>query len=281
MCEFCTKHGEGKRWYLQARNYSDDLLSDARRRRLVEDFFSQPEALARSAARLDKLAQAPRFVQSIVRRLVTRKMKRDHFGQVVPLEEVEKIFGLVNSIVRVSCICRYATLGEDKRTCYGVSLGPDGGAFAEILRELPESFFSGPDTSGLETLTREEALAAFRSHEEEGLCHTIWTFRTPFIGGVCNCDRSDCLAMRSTVSHDLPLMFRAEFVAEVDPDACIGCRECMRLCQFGAITYSAARGKAVVDQRWCTGCGVCRAACSENAIRLKDRASSPVAAKLW
>ena len=26
MCEFCTKHGEGKKWYLQMKNYSRELL---------------------------------------------------------------------------------------------------------------------------------------------------------------------------------------------------------------------------------------------------------------
>jgi hypothetical protein len=33
MCEFCHTHGESKKWYLQAKNYCDDLLSDALRRR--------------------------------------------------------------------------------------------------------------------------------------------------------------------------------------------------------------------------------------------------------
>jgi hypothetical protein len=26
MCEFCVQHGEGKQWYLQMKNYSDELL---------------------------------------------------------------------------------------------------------------------------------------------------------------------------------------------------------------------------------------------------------------
>ncbi|GAH22893.1 unnamed protein product, partial [marine sediment metagenome] len=26
MCEYCTEHGEGKKWYLQMKNYSDELL---------------------------------------------------------------------------------------------------------------------------------------------------------------------------------------------------------------------------------------------------------------
>ena len=36
------------------------------------------------------------------------------------------------------------------------------------------------------------------------------------------------------------VMFRGEYVAQVDPDLCVGCRDCLRLCQFGALAYSAA-----------------------------------------
>ena len=70
-------------------------------------------------------------------------MKKVHFGQVVPIEEIEQIFGFVNSIVRMACICRHTTLGEEKRYCYGISLAPDGGMFAEILRGVDTSFFIG------------------------------------------------------------------------------------------------------------------------------------------
>ena len=284
MCEFCLKHGEGEKWYLQAKNYSDDLLSDVRRRRFIEG-FADSEAIAREAARgfgqMDRLKKAPRFIRDMVKRNVTRKMKKVHFGQVVPIEEIEQIFGFTNSIVRVACICRQTTLGKEKRFCYGISLSPNGGMLAEIFRGLDKNSTGGPDASSFEALTKEEAIASFRAHEQEGLCHTVWTFHTPFIGGICNCDRADCLAMRSTLTHATPVMFRGEYVAEVDPDLCVGCRECMRLCQFGAATFSASNKKAVIDQRWCYGCGVCRAACEQDAIRLEDRAKSPIAADLW
>ena len=154
----------------------------------------------------------------------------------------------VNTITRVACICRQASLGREKRYCYGVSLAPNGGRFAEILQGLDQSFLTGPDAKGLEVLTKEEALTAFQAHEQEGLCHSVWTFHTPFIGGICNCDRSDCMAMHCTVTQGVPVMFRGEYVAQVDPDLCLGCRECLGLCQFGAVTYSAANHKAVVDQ---------------------------------
>ena len=281
MCEFCLKHGEGKKWYLKASNYSDDLLSDIRRRGLIEAFLTDTDALARDFRRVERLDRAPQLIRGIAKRMITGRMKRVHYGQVVPIEDVERIFGFVNSIVRVSCVCRHISLGREERYCYAVSLTSDGGRLDEIMRSLDKSFIHGPDTAGMERLSKDEAISALRSHEEEGLCHSVWTFQTPFIGGICNCDRSDCLAMRCTVTHDIPVMFRAEYVAEVDPDLCSGCRQCMRLCQFGAISYSASNKKVTTDQRQCYGCGICRSVCQKGAIRLRERGEVPAAASRW
>ena len=208
-------------------------------------------------------------------------MKRLHYGQVLPIEDVERIFAMVSSVVRVACLCRHITLGEEKRYCYGVILKPDGGYYRDVIETVRQSFPDGPDAADTEELSKTEAIAALRDHEREGLCHTVWTFGTPFIAGICNCDRSDCIAMRCTVTHAVPIMFRAEYVGAVDPDACTGCRQCMRVCQFGAITYSAAHRKAGIDPRRCYGCGICRAVCPQDAIRLESRATVPIAAKLW
>jgi Pyruvate/2-oxoacid:ferredoxin oxidoreductase delta subunit len=281
MCEFCHQHGEGKKWYLRAENYSDDLLSDIRRRRFIERFVSEPEQLGADLANLEKLDQAPALVRRAVIWALSNRQKRSHYGQVVPIEDLERILGFVNSIVRVPCICRKITMGKEKRYCYGVSLSPDGGELSRIVGGLEKSYLTGPDTSGFETLSKEETLQALREHEREGLCHTVWTFRTPFIGGFCNCDRSDCIAMKATVTHEFPVMFRAEYVARIEPEKCNGCRQCMRVCQFGAIAYSGGAQKAVVDARRCYGCGICRAACSREAVSLLDRASVPAIANLW
>ena len=72
VCEFCLKHGEGKKWYLQAKNYSDDLLSDMRRRKFIEKFFTDTDALKRGAARLDRLDKAPGFIKGLTRRIARR-----------------------------------------------------------------------------------------------------------------------------------------------------------------------------------------------------------------
>jgi Pyruvate/2-oxoacid:ferredoxin oxidoreductase delta subunit len=281
VCEFCHKHGEGKKWYLRAENYSDDLLSDVRRRKFIERFFSEPERLREDLGNLEKLDHAPALIRGALVWALSNRQKRDHYGQVVPIEDLERILGFANTVVRLPCICRKITRGREKRYCYGLSISPAGGEFSRIVRDLDHSYLKGPDTTGFEILSKGEALEALREHEHEGLCHTVWTFRTPFIGGLCNCDRSDCIAMKATVTHGFPVMFRAEYVAKIDPERCNGCRQCMKVCQFGAIAYSGGEKKSVVDARRCYGCGICRAACSVEAVSLLDRASVPACANLW
>jgi ferredoxin len=209
------------------------------------------------------------------------RQKKVHYGQVLPIEDVEKIFSFVSSVVRLACFCRYLSLGTEQRFCYGVSLVPQGGEMRKIIEEIDMDYLTGPDTAGLEEMTKEEALENFRQYEKEGLCHTVWTFVTPFIGGICNCDRSDCGAMQETVTKGFPIMFRSEYVAEVNPELCNGCRACMRVCQFGAIGYSAANKQIFIDQLRCYGCGICRASCTKDAIHLHDRSSVPAVANLW
>jgi heterodisulfide reductase subunit A-like polyferredoxin len=109
----------------------------------------------------------------------------------------------------------------------------------------------------------------------------VWTFGTPFIGGICNCDRADCLAMQATVVRNVQIMFRGEYVAEVDAELCNGCRRCMQVCQFGAIGFSIVNGRAFIDLRACYGCGVCRAVCAQGAISLVERTGVPAAADIW
>ncbi len=50
----------------------------------------------------------------------------------------------------------------------------------------------------------------------------------------------------------------------VDPDACRGCRRCMKL---GCPAISFRDGKAVADGGLCTGCGLCASLCPFSAIK--------------
>jgi Pyruvate/2-oxoacid:ferredoxin oxidoreductase delta subunit len=276
MCEFCHKHGEGEKWYLQAKNYSQDLESDLKKRRVFD-----MEVFGQDLRRLGELKKAPFFIKAFQEHRLEERVKNMHFGQVLPIEDVERIFGFVNSVTRIACVCRQTRLGSEQRYCYGVSMLPPGERLREYNREITTGFGIGPDTSGLEAMSKEQALENFRQYEKEGLCHSVWTHLTPFVVGICNCDRSDCGAMQSTLVNGVRIMFRAEYVAEADAGLCNGCRACMRVCQFGAIAYSAATKKIFIDMGRCYGCGICRASCNQDAIKLVDRVSVPAAANLW
>ncbi|MGC9318503.1 MAG: 4Fe-4S binding protein, partial [Armatimonadota bacterium] len=72
-----------------------------------------------------------------------------------------------------------------------------------------------------------------------------------------------------------------EYVAEVNPDLCTGCRSCVEVCQFDALSFNPADRKIEVDLSACYGCGVCRSVCPKDAIQLRQRADVPEVANLW
>ena len=281
MCEFCHQHGEGKKWYLKAENYAEDLMSDLRRRRFITQFFEHPGHLAKGERALRALDVMPDFLWKGVRKRITDKQKPRHFGQVVPIEDVERILALTTSVVRLACICRHVSTGKEQRYCFGVSMEPNGGGMAKLLGEIDASYLVGPHTAGLESMSKTEALERMKESEAEGNCHTVWTFITPFLAGLCNCSLPSCYAMKTTVTHRTPVFFRGEYVAAVDPERCTGCGLCVERCSFGAFLPRKKKDKAVVDPRKCYGCGICRSACARGAIALADRAAVPEASALW
>jgi len=289
MCEFCIQHGEGKQWYLQMKNYSSELLHAPltpeqkeaigfnSRFEWVDDFAQWFTAIAykgklsasssnRGGATVKETPALPRSNEQI---LTQRKI--EHFGQVIPIEDVEKVFGTADSITRIPCGCRYNSTGlTNQRYCFGLGV------------DVLHMFGKYPDSSAsLEVMGKEEAMKLIRKFDEEGLMHSVWTGVTPYVIGVCNCD-GDCEAYRGYIKNrGMPSFFRAEYICQVDPDQCTGCKECMSQCQFGAQFYSSALGKVSISPELCFGCGVCRAACPQNAIALIPRAESRIAANIW
>jgi heterodisulfide reductase subunit A len=54
-------------------------------------------------------------------------------------------------------------------------------------------------------------------------------------------------------------------VSCIKPELCSGCRGCINVCPFGAITFNEERNVAEVNQALCKGCGACAAACPSEA----------------
>jgi len=280
MCEFCVQHGDGKRWYLNAQNYVADLESDLERRDYVIGFVQGFEKMRSRADLATKLmGVAPERLTAPVKARITRSQQEHHFGQPVPIEECERVFDLATSIVQLPCVCRNAAGTPEQGYCLAVTALP----MDSTLTEAFSGFTSGPDTSGLQRLTKEQALDVLRRCETEGLMHSVWTFKTPFIGAICNCDiASGCMAMNMTVGHDIKVMWRGESVIQLAEEHCIGCGACVKRCPFNAIDKPASKGQPVsVRLKDCYGCGVCRSACSAGALDLVSRDAVPEVALLW
>lgn len=289
MCEFCTKHGEGKKWYFEIKNYADELL--------FEELSSPEKEIVKVNTRVEWLdnlfesyimpaiSSAPRVgdeAQEVTEstepdevlpseETTVANWQVEHFGQILPIEDVEEVIDIASSITRMACGCRFVNTGKkDERYHFGLMVDRRG-----TFEKFPDA------ASSLEVLDKEEAKKLFRKYDEEGLMHMIWTAVTPYVMCLCNCDR-DCGNYKSYIEkRGKPRFFRAEYICQVDWDLCNGCKECMSQCQFGAQFYSSTLSKIYIDPTRCFGCGVCRAVCSNDAITQIPRVESTEAASVW
>lgn len=268
MCEFCVQHGDGKTWYLQAQNYAADLSSDAVRREFVIDFVTGfDRRMKRNIPLLKVVRAAPSPLRSAFTAVARPRQIADHFGQPVPIEECERIFDIATSITQLPCVCRHFAGAPERGYCLGVTMTPQDDLFAEAFRD----YAHGPDTSAFQRLTREQGIAVLRRAEDEGLMHSVWTFKSPFIAAICNCNlASGCMAMRTTLEFGYQTMWKGEYRAVVAESECVGCGACVERCPFDAITLDQ-RTVAVVGANACYGCGICRSACPSDAISLEER----------
>jgi len=86
----------------------------------------------------------------------------------------------------------------------------------------------------------------------------------------------------AAAAHALPLLaqeslFLGGVVAQVDPEKCVGCLTCTRVCPFsipqviseeGRVGVGGLGGAAFIDSAQCQGCGTCTGECPANAIQL-------------
>jgi heterodisulfide reductase subunit A len=57
--------------------------------------------------------------------------------------------------------------------------------------------------------------------------------------------------------------------SEISESFCIGCKTCLSVCSYGAITFDETKKVSVVNEVICRGCGNCVAACPSGAAHIK------------
>jgi heterodisulfide reductase subunit A len=69
-------------------------------------------------------------------------------------------------------------------------------------------------------------------------------------------------------------------ISAIDPDICVGCRQCIELCAYGAISFNARKGVSEINAAICKGCGSCSAFCPSGAASSRHFRSKQVFAEI-
>jgi Fe-S-cluster-containing hydrogenase component 2 len=194
-----------------------------------------------------------------VHRVIPVEESIDFEMEIFPYERASELIEGAKAWAVRDCICRVQQqlIGKDcghpVENC--LVLAPVEGAFdhSEVDRAL----------------SKQEALHILREAEASGLVHTTGNYIGPHYY-ICNCCTCSCGILRSVAEFNIPTaVAKANFLAVVDREECLGCEDCLPACQFGAL--SMLEDLCTVSGEKCVGCGLCAPACPTGALQLIRR----------
>ena len=109
-----------------------------------------------------------------------------------------------------------------------------------------------------------------------------------FLAGCCQGpkDITDAVSQASAAAAEaIALATKGEVDAEVrtasiDPEVCAGCKLCIEVCPYSAISFLDIKGISFVNEAVCKGCGACTAVCPSKAARQKHFTQDQVLAEI-
>ena len=132
-----------------------------------------------------------------------------------------------NHIALAPCQCRLV------RTQMGEGSGDLAEELCLILGATAESCIQ---TGKARRVTKEKAEEILKLAEKRGYTHQVTNMDgTNKIWAICNCQRDVCLALRTSQYFNTPNMSRSNYVAEVDPEKCAACGQCVETCPANAV----------------------------------------------
>jgi ferredoxin len=173
---------------------------------------------------------------------------------ILPYDDVRKVI-MANVSFRVrDCICRVQQDLIAERKCD-----------LPVKNCLNFTPFERPPTD--RDITQEEALALLDESERVGLVHCVTNVEEG-IYYVCNCCGCCCGVLRGITEYGIDdSVAAANYFADVNAHACIGCGACIDRCHMKAVTLE--QGIAVIEKEKCIGCGLCVTVCPADAIELE------------
>jgi Pyruvate/2-oxoacid:ferredoxin oxidoreductase delta subunit len=284
MCDWCTKHGDGKKWYMNSKNYFADVISDEEdmKNYLEEQWMNFEQVFIRKIMGFSSKNLGYKLKMPIIGRLLRWKAENmihsekegrnparadGHFGQVIPLEDGQAILSELaqDPLICNYCMCRFMSRGEKERIC--INFGALSGIIEKMPRFIPKE--------GTVRIDREEAMDILEKNNKKGYIASVWFQPVPYINAICSCESPECGGLTLRNNFGLDAVYKAEYIIDLDQDKCQGCKQCVSLCQFNAIRYIPSLERVIIDYDKCFGCGVCRHACKNGALNLIPREEFP------
>lgn len=278
------KHGIGKKWYMNAKNYLANEVGDEEdlKNYLTEQWKYFETVFIRKIAGLSSKGLGYKLQMPIIGKIFRWAVERmihgairhpypiradGHIGQVIPLEDAKIIMAnlAAEPIIENYCMCRMMQRNVKYQCC--INFGVLSGVIEKLPRFLPKD--------RAYKISREEAIERLEEHNKNGLVATVWYQPVPHINAICSCESPECGALRLRNDFDLMIMSKAEYIINLNQDNCQGCKLCVSMCQWNAIRYIPSIKRVIIDYNKCFGCGVCRHACKHDALNLIPRQEYP------
>jgi ferredoxin len=172
------------------------------------------------------------------------------------------------------CFCRHKKAHEGKACRQGAPVEDICMVLGEGARFLVRRGMAEPRTAS-------EMLAILDRARDLGLTHITDNIRErPSF--LCNCCRCCCELLAGVQAGFSDGIAKTPFIADIDPERCDYCGECLRACNAKCIGLAElarplpkAQRFAQVDAAVCLGCGACVDACDNGALTLLPRAKRP------
>ncbi len=196
MCKWCFKHGAGGKWYMNAKNYSDQLAKDLNLEdHLDEQWRTMEQIFIRKIKGFSSIGLGYKLKMPIIGRLIragaeamihsekkNRKAFRadGHFGQVIPLEDGQIILSelAAEPLIENYCLCRLMQRNVKDRVC--INFGYNASAIEKFPRFIPKERTVRID--------RETAMQRLEEHNKKGYVATVCLQPVPNVCAICSCE---------------------------------------------------------------------------------------------
>jgi NAD-dependent dihydropyrimidine dehydrogenase PreA subunit len=175
--------------------------------------------------------------------------------EALPYEQVERLVDAHDRFAVAPCICRRHAKMQG-RGCDA----PEESCL--LFGDFADYYVRDGRARAIE---RDEVLAVLSRADDANL--VLQPTNSQHASAICCCCGCCCGVLGSLKHHPKPAeAVASSFVAQYDPDLCVGCWDCLERCQMEALAEDGDR--VAHDPDRCIGCGLCVSTCPSGALSL-------------